>query len=424
MEISDFRLKVIAHTDLIPGLPDDVVLNCILPRLAWTSFPSLLRVSKSWNAAFASRRIGDIRRMNPSFQERLLAVIHKTTSRPLDEHPDEISSCPWIMDTPLDEHPEEIYSCPWIMDINLAVSIYDPILCVWEELPPIPYIPYGAPMFTRCICVDGKLFVLGGCNSENWEPVQDVYRMDLATGLRKWEKCAGMNTARANFACTCYEGKIFVAGGYGRDGLVSSTAELYDVQKEEWLPLPDLNIPRSDCLGAVLNKQIHVIGGYTSLVYDLRDQDEPDSLSSNCVSSMEILDKQCKGWISTTTSTVAPLQAFAVSSGQLCPLTDGAMHKFNDDLTSGKPAMEGMLISHFSLEEDDDETYLALAAVSLQQEIYAIIRDTISCFGSGFSFCKGKKDKTCAQGTVVTWQPIECPFEIVELALSCCSVSV
>ncbi|KAJ7516695.1 hypothetical protein O6H91_22G068000 [Diphasiastrum complanatum] len=85
MEISDFRLKVIAQTDLIPGLPDDVVLNCILPRLAWTSFPSLLRISKSWNAAFASRRIGDIHRMNPSFQEPLLPVIRKT--RTSDELP-------------------------------------------------------------------------------------------------------------------------------------------------------------------------------------------------------------------------------------------------------------------------------------------------------------------------------------------------
>ncbi|KAJ7513894.1 hypothetical protein O6H91_05G028900 [Diphasiastrum complanatum] len=406
--MSDTRIKLFAPADLIPGLPDDVVLNCILPRLSWTSFPSLLGVSKSWNAVFTSRRIANIRRVSPGFQESLLAVIHKSRSRPCDELPDEICRCPWIM------------------DINLAVSIYDPVLCVWEELPPIPSIPHGAPMFARCVCVDGELFVLGGCNPENWEPVQDVYRMDLASGLRKWEKCAGMNTARANFACTCYAGKIFVAGGHGRDSLVLATAELYDVQTDKWSPLPDLNIPRSECLGAVLNNQVHIVGGYTStLVDDFPVQVEPvlDPHSTYCISSMEALDKHCTQWASTT-STGIPLQSFTVASGQLCPLTDGAMHKFNS-VTTGKTGTDGMLISHFENEEDDDGTYLALAAVSVNQDIYAITRDSRSCYGSGFSFCKGTKAKSCAQGTgEVTWQSIECPFEIVELAPSCCSVSL
>ncbi|CAN4104900.1 unnamed protein product [Withania somnifera] len=118
------------------------------------------------------------------------------------------------------------------------------------------------------------IYVIGGRYYYKGEGASDdVKEMRLgvrATVLRydtradTWSTCAPLATPRYNFACTCEDGKIYVAGGQttldNAEG--TSFAEVYDPAKDEWKSLPNMTTLRYKSVAVPWQGKIYVVGGF------------------------------------------------------------------------------------------------------------------------------------------------------------------
>lgn len=213
-------------SELIEGLPDAVALRC----LAWVPFylhPKLELVSRSWKAAIHSRELFKARQ--------------------------ELGSCEDLL-------------CVSAFDPENLWQLYDPLRDLWITLPVLPskikiLSNFGA------VSIAGKLFVLGG-GSGAVDPLTGDQDGSFATNevwsydpvVRQWNSRASMLVPRAMFACCVLDGKIVVAGGFTSCRKSISQAEMYDPDKDVWIPIPDLHrTHNSACSGIVVRGKVHVL---------------------------------------------------------------------------------------------------------------------------------------------------------------------
>ncbi|KAK0581638.1 hypothetical protein LWI29_016258 [Acer saccharum] len=172
---------------LIEGLPDAVALRC-LARVPFYLHPQLELVSRSWRAAIRSRELFKARQ-----------------------------------------------------------ELYDPLRDRWITLPILPSKIRHLAHF-GVVSTAGKLFVLGG-GSDAVDPLTGDQDGSFATNevwsydpvIRQWSPRASMLVPRAMFACCALNGKIVVAGGFTTCRKSISQAEMYDAEKDVWVPIPDLH---------------------------------------------------------------------------------------------------------------------------------------------------------------------------------------
>ena len=107
-----------------------------------------------------------------------------------------------------------------------------------------------------CVCSFMKnLYVIGG---------RHVYRskrtrLEFTTRNSEWEYIRRLSESRSNAACTVFEGKIVVSGGYNWKG--SKSVEAYDHHENKWTYLPYM-IDERYCHGSVsMGNKLFVIGG-------------------------------------------------------------------------------------------------------------------------------------------------------------------
>lgn len=79
----------------------------------------------------------------------------------------------------------------------------------------------------------------------------------------EWRKMAPVPTPRTEVAAAESAGKIFVAGGFDKDGVTVSTLEIYDVSSDSWSKGPDLPIEVNHATAAAIGGLVYVFGGYT-----------------------------------------------------------------------------------------------------------------------------------------------------------------
>lgn len=80
-----------------------------------------------------------------------------------------------------------------------------------------------------------------------------------------WTTLAPMDHARAYFAATEWNGKIFVFGGAITDVLSSDDVEVYDINTGTWTPRESLPEKMCGMSAVTLGDKIYLIGGATSL---------------------------------------------------------------------------------------------------------------------------------------------------------------
>ncbi|KAF5741916.1 Galactose oxidase/kelch repeat superfamily protein [Tripterygium wilfordii] len=211
---------------LIEGLPDAVALRC----LAWVPFylhPKLELVSHSWRAAVRGPELFKARQDLGSSEDLL---------------------CVCAFD------PENLW------------QLYDPLRDLWISLPVLPSKIRHLAHF-GAVSTAGRLFVLGG-GSDAVDPLTGDHDGSFATDevwsydpvLRQWTQRASMLVPRAMFACCVLNGKIIVAGGFTSCRKSISQSEIYDPQKDVWIPMPDLHRSHnSACSGIVLGGKVHVL---------------------------------------------------------------------------------------------------------------------------------------------------------------------
>ena len=114
-----------------------------------------------------------------------------------------------------------------------------------------------------------QIFILG--SGDDCPPSNVCIKLD--TKDMKWKEVARMNEFRRRAACTIFEGKIFVSGGWSGtqslntleayDKLValghgSSTATCYDVDKDEWLEKSFEATKNTSCYGCAVVPKIDI----------------------------------------------------------------------------------------------------------------------------------------------------------------------
>ncbi|XP_074561343.1 F-box/kelch-repeat protein At1g80440-like [Curcuma longa] len=210
------------EAELIPGLPDDMALQCLL-RLPFHDFASARRVCKRWRQEITS----------PSFCSLRNAGGH---ARPL---------------VALGQF--NFYLQPYYHNLTIFIG---PTMGVWTRLPAVFN---WSRYYLQVVAVGHELVMLRGDGM--FATTVDVY--NLLTGVRRrGATMPGPQRTGFAFAVTAEARMVYVAGGenaHSWEPLQSALA--YDVAADAWVWLPDMARPRAVCRGIFVNGAFCVAGG-------------------------------------------------------------------------------------------------------------------------------------------------------------------
>jgi N-acetylneuraminic acid mutarotase len=153
----------------------------------------------------------------------------------------------------------------------------------WTQIP----LFNNEAIYVHTSCtVDGKLYVIGGNDSNN-TTLSTVDMFDPNTG--EWVSKKAMPTDRGLPACASIEGKIYVMGGargiggnFDAGGL--KTVEVYNTTNDTWTQLADMPTKRWGHSAVALNGKIYVFGGVTF------------GSVTTVYASVEVYDPQTNSW--------------------------------------------------------------------------------------------------------------------------------
>lgn len=191
--------------ELLPGIPNEITLSVITPKLSWRDFSvryGLYATSACWEQAIQGQLVHNARIRTHS-AKTLAVVAHDDGSEPTMK----------------------------------KISLYSMRDNSWHELPPIPGLEHGFPSHCRCVSFDGQLYVLGGRERGSREGTENVYKLTLV-GQQQWKRCASMHDPRqylcASGSCSgVIDGKIYCVGGNANE-VCSSNSEMYDPKADAW----------------------------------------------------------------------------------------------------------------------------------------------------------------------------------------------
>jgi len=99
---------------------------------------------------------------------------------------------------------------------------------------------------------------VAGCDSGNdREPAPTSSPAGLA-----WRALAAAPSARTEVTAAVAGDRIYVVGGYRRDGGTVATVEVYDPAADRWERGPDLPVAVNHAMGTTAGGAVHVFGGY------------------------------------------------------------------------------------------------------------------------------------------------------------------
>lgn len=144
-----------------------------------------------------------------------------------------------------------------------GLSVYNATLDTWHRVA----IPERIPLFCECVALQdaGKVLLIGGWDPETLQPVKDVFVLDFSAAGRRWKRGKPMSSARSFFACAAVGAtKVYVAGGHDDQKNAIKSAEVYDVEKDEWLTIPPMTEGRDECHGFSMAADLGfcVLSGY------------------------------------------------------------------------------------------------------------------------------------------------------------------
>ncbi|KAK3118663.1 hypothetical protein QOZ80_9BG0703550 [Eleusine coracana subsp. coracana] len=225
------------HVELIPGLPDDVAVDC-LARVPHASHRALRCVCRGWRHAAAAPCFASARSAAGAMEDLVFMLQFGNPSA--DDGPKD------------DDAPNNTPA--------YGVAVYNVTTGEWHREN--RGAPQPVPVFAQCAAVGSRVAVLGGWDPRTFEPVSDVHVLDASTG--SWRRGASMRSARSFFACAEAGGKIYVAGGHDKHKNALKTAEAYDPVADAWDPLPDMSEERDECDGmaTVAGDRFLAVSGY------------------------------------------------------------------------------------------------------------------------------------------------------------------
>lgn len=142
------------------------------------------------------------------------------------------------------------------------VRAYDAQADAWSDLPPMKAARYGH----EAALIEGKLYVIGGFGVTGGLSSGEVF--DFST--QQWTAIASLNRSRRFAASSIVKdsaGNPYWLVGGGEDpvtGLPVSTVEAYDVRRNRWIALDssfNQPVPRTQLAAAAVQGNLYTIGG-------------------------------------------------------------------------------------------------------------------------------------------------------------------
>ncbi|KAF8113883.1 hypothetical protein N665_0045s0121 [Sinapis alba] len=241
--------------DLIPGLPSDLAMECLV-RVPYQYQSAMRSVCRSWRSLLShSSFIRERRRCGKA--ELLLCLV-----QPLPP-PNPASKAVEDTETLLmveEKGEKRVSSTP-----RFGLSVYNAVTTTWNRVA-FPN-QQKIPLFCECVVVQdaGKILLIGGWDPETLQPVKDVYVLE-GSG-RRWRRGASMKESRSFFACASVGStKVYVAGGHDEQKNALRSAEVYDVEKDEWSTIPSMAEGRDECQGFSMGTELGfcVLSGYAT----------------------------------------------------------------------------------------------------------------------------------------------------------------
>ncbi|CAM6118739.1 unnamed protein product [Calypogeia fissa] len=199
--------------NLLPGIPNELTLKEISTKLSWKDFHVLSSVSRGWRHAIQSREVYNAR-VRSQTRETLALIVYGSL-------PSQIA----------------LYS---MRDGSSYL------------LPPIPGFEGGIPSNSRCVSLDGKIYILGGLRDSSNIHDREVHVLDfILGGLRDssnihdlevhvldlagqigWKLCASMREGQSELIGGVHDGKIYGFWGNGIND--HACGEVYDPKTNTW----------------------------------------------------------------------------------------------------------------------------------------------------------------------------------------------
>ena len=176
---------------------------------------------------------------------------------------------------------EKIFLAGGLTSLNLAeegkevsvdvVTAYDTVTGEWEVLPNLPEARdhLGGAVF------GGEFFAVGGRDGGAENPRNSTFVLDLRGGFEngtmgerrrewEWERRAPMITARGGLMMGRVGGWLYTFGGEG--DMDTSTGvfpqvEGYEIEKDRWVSLGVMDVPRHGTVAASIGDGIYIPGG-------------------------------------------------------------------------------------------------------------------------------------------------------------------
>ncbi|KAG8379904.1 hypothetical protein BUALT_Bualt07G0137700 [Buddleja alternifolia] len=217
--------------DLIPGLPNDIGLECLI-RIHYWDFSSVASVYRSWNGLIELPEFW--RRRKASGLTRKVVVMVRCRFDP----------------------------CRGQEGQFYELALREPETGYRNVLR--PPIPYGLPIACQVVGVGLNLVVMGGLNPKTLEVMNDVLVYNFVSAT--WRRGAKMpGHKRWYFACASDSNRmVFVAGGHDDKRRALKSAIAYDVAEDKWMVLPDMARERDEPKGVFHHGKFLVIGGYSA----------------------------------------------------------------------------------------------------------------------------------------------------------------
>lgn len=211
---------------LIPGLPDDVALQCLL-RVPVDKHAFCKAVSKRWYSLFGSKEQFFTLRKDLGFHDPWLFVFayHKCTGK-------------------------------------IEWKVLDLTHFSWHTIPAMPCKDKVCPQGFRCVSIphEGSLFVCGGVISDVDCPLNLVLKYEARKN--RWTVMKKMITARSFFASGVIDGMIYVAGGNSTNLFELDSSEVFDPKKGTWASVSSMGTNMASYDAAVLNGKLLVTEGW------------------------------------------------------------------------------------------------------------------------------------------------------------------
>ncbi|XP_062023384.1 F-box/kelch-repeat protein At1g15670-like [Rosa rugosa] len=225
---------------LISGLPDEVVYDCLI-RVKYDQFPTITSVSKGWKSEVELPEFHRFRK-NGGYGQKLIVMVQARVA-------------------PNQGGGAGVFKC--LKKPLYRFTVCEPDSGDWGEFPPISVFPGGSlPMFCQFAAVGTNLVVVGGLDPVTWASCKSVFVYNFMTAT--WRRGTDMpGGSRTFFGCASDSNRmVFVAGGHDGEKNALRSAMAYDVAKDEWILLPNMERERDECKVVFQHGKLHVIGGY------------------------------------------------------------------------------------------------------------------------------------------------------------------